>query len=310
MADPDTTVGRTVLVTGPTRGLGREVVRALCRRDPALSLILMGRDCEQMAETRDEAASAVSLVHTVTCDFASLASIRAAGGHARRLVAGASLAPLQAVVANAGVQTVGRQHQTADGFELTFGVNVLANYLLFQVLLPAMARGAHVVLVGSGTHRSDRRKGLVELPRWDEPRRLARPGSAVSPGDRRAGQRAYSTSKLAVNYLCHEIARRHADSVTCNVYDPGLMPGTGLARHMPAWRRYVWEKVMPRLNLPGSSTPERSAACIADLALGRVFTGLNGGYVHIDEITSASGESFDRARESILWKTCGELTGT
>ena len=48
---------------------------------------------------------------------------------------------------------------TRDGFEQTFGVNVLGTHLLVRLLEPALAPGARVVLVGSGTADDRRRDG-------------------------------------------------------------------------------------------------------------------------------------------------------
>ena len=133
------------------------------------------------------------------------------------------------------------------------------------------------------------------------------PISATTPTDQSPAS-AYATSKLAVNYLCHEMQGRYGDRLRCNVHDPGLMPGTGLARDMNRFRRFMWDRVMPHLPLPGTSTPQRSGAVLADMALGRRFGELRGGYVDIDEERRASPESYDTERERQLWETLEQLT--
>ena len=44
----------------------------------------------------------------------------------------------------------------------------------------------------------------------------------------------------------YELERRFGgQGITFNAFDPGLMPGTGLARDYPAYQRLAWRFVMP-----------------------------------------------------------------
>jgi len=305
--DDITSPSPVILVTGPTRGLGLETCRAVAERAPGAHLVLVGRGGAAMEGVHAELDERVSAVTCVTVDLADLGEVRRAAGEVLDVV-GAEDRTLDALVLNAGIQTVDRMHRTADGLELTFAVNVVAPFLLVRELQDRLAPGASVVLVGSGTHTTDRSTRLVAHPRWEDPAELARPGLGPDPSSRIAGQRAYATSKLAVNHLCHELDRRAAGRWRCNVYDPGLMPGTGLARDMSAFRRFVWHRVMPHLPLPGMSTPARSGAVLAELALGRRFADLRAGYVDVDRVTRASDESYDERREARLWEVLEELT--
>jgi NAD(P)-dependent dehydrogenase (short-subunit alcohol dehydrogenase family) len=306
-----TDITGSIVVTGPTRGLGRVLVPVLAAARPEATLVLLGRPGPALEAAAEAAARSGARVRTVPCDLASLDQVRAAAATVRDAVATGDLPPVAALVSNAGVQTADRRQVTADGHELTFGVNVLAPHALVEGLRPAMADGTHVVLLGSGTHFGDRSMGLVDPPRWEDPRDLARPDGP--DGDPRAGSRAYATSKLAVVYQAHEWDRRHGDAVPAlrvNVYDPGLMPGTGLARRRSGVERFAWAWLLPVLRiLPRVTTPRRSARALADLVLGRTHAGLRGGYVVIGEAEAPSAESFDPARERELWRACTELTG-
>ena len=307
MTDNDITPETTIVVTGPTRGLGLEMTRSLIEQAKGIDVVLVGRTSAAMERIRSEVAIAGSRPHVVACDFADLARVLAASTSIASLVAAGSIPPISGLVANAGIQTVDRLHTTAQGFELTFGVNVLAQHLFITDLLASCQAGARVIIVGSGTHRNDRKPGLVALPRWEEPDELSQPGIGEDASSPEAGQRAYATSKLCVNYLVHELDRRHGDSVVALVYDPGMMPGTGLARDMSVAKRFAWEKVMPRLNLPGSSTPKRSGTVMAAMALGHQLAEVGGGYVDIDLMGQPSDESFNQERESALWDGCTAL---
>ncbi len=297
----------SVLLTGATGGLGFALAGVLAARRPAPALLLTGRDPERLRATVAAAGPAAA---PLMLDLADLASVRAAAATVAGEVSAGRRPPLTSVVANAGLQTTDRLHRSADGHELTFAVNVLAQHVLLRGLLPALAPRAHVVLVGSGTHWGGwRSMGLVAPPRWEDPADLARPGLGDDAALPVAGQRAYATSKLAVVLLAHAWQRRHGDRLRVNVYDPGLMPGTGLARDMTATRRWVWRNVMPALRvLPGVTTPAASARHLAALALGAAHPRLAGGYVELGRVTRSSPASHDRAREDRLWTVLEEMT--
>lgn len=65
-------------------------------------------------------------------------------------------------------------------------------------------------------------------------------------------------------------------------FDPGLMPGTGLARDRSALERWGWSSLLPRLTplLSGTSTAEASARALARLLASSAHPAGNG--VHVD----------------------------
>jgi NAD(P)-dependent dehydrogenase (short-subunit alcohol dehydrogenase family) len=308
MADTDIESLPTVLLTGPNRGLGYETARSLARK--GASLILVGRPSPAFdnvaAITRSDGARQVTCIDA---DLASLPSVRLAAKRVRRGIADGEFNAPSAVVANAGIQYADRVHTSTDGFEATFAVNVLANHVLITELVGSIQPGSNVVIVGSGTHFG--RPGttvLVAAPKWDDPTVLATPQTTPST---REGQRAYSTSKLAVNYLVNELQRRHPEQ-RFNVFDPGLMPATGLARDMSKVKQFAWNNVLPRLVniVPGMSTTTKSGSCLARMALGDDYPDLRAGYVEIDKLSKASAASFDTERESALWEACEQMSRT
>jgi NAD(P)-dependent dehydrogenase (short-subunit alcohol dehydrogenase family) len=311
MTDTDIT-SRAVLITGPSRGLGREAALAIAKQN--VPLVLMGRSSAAFDEVATLARStSTSSVECVFADFACLASVKAAVELVRDAIQSGKWQPLRALIANAGLQFSNRSQRTVDGLETTFAVNVVANHVLIQGLLPCLV-DASVVVVGSGTHFGAKPATLlVAAPRWDEPSVLAEPLPAVVGAGRRAmtgatrdGQRAYSTSKLAVNYLVHEFQRRHGASARFNVYDPGLMPGTGLARDLPPVKQWAWNKIMPRLVsvVPGMAITIESAQGLVKLALGQEHADARGEYFEIGVASQASSESTNQQRESALWDYC------
>jgi NAD(P)-dependent dehydrogenase (short-subunit alcohol dehydrogenase family) len=249
-------------------------------------------------------------------DLASLVSVR---GFARDFAAHA-LPPLAAVVCNAGVHVVSGTTVTSDGFETTFAVNHLGHFLLVNLLLPQLARPARIVFVSSGTHDPRQRTGMPS-PRCDDPERLARPPQdGMSTGDAGAiGRQRYATSKLC-NVLCaYELSRRlrangtSTDSapITVNAFDPGLMPGTGLARDYGTLSRIAWRFVLPALRplAPGVSTPERSGRALARLVLDPHLEAVSGRYYRGREEARSSDESYDLRMAERLWDGSAALVG-
>src|SRR5689334_21591207 len=70
--------GRTVVLTGPTSGLGHEAAGSLARM--GADLVLVGRDAARLERTRAELVAATPRLTAVTvvADMASLGSVRAA----------------------------------------------------------------------------------------------------------------------------------------------------------------------------------------------------------------------------------------
>jgi NAD(P)-dependent dehydrogenase (short-subunit alcohol dehydrogenase family) len=304
---------RSVLITGATSGLGFETAAAVLRADPGSHIVVASRSrCRGEQAARRLADRAPHRVSAIELDLASLASVRVAVARLRASVASGELPSLGGVVANAAVQMRDARQRTVDGFEATFGTNVLGHFLLIGSLLPDLAPGARIVLVSSGTHRGTLLSNLgMPAPRWRAPEQLAEPDLAPEGATPRAGRAAYTTSKLAAVYLAHELARRpDTAGMAIACFDPGLMPATGLARNYGAAQRFMWHRVLPALRvLPGVMSPAASGRLLARLLSSPSFAHLRGDYVLLRRVTRSSPESYDPERETELWATAARLTG-
>ena len=99
---------------------------------------------------------------------------------------------------------------TEDGFELQFGVNHLAPFLLTNLLLDLLERSApaRIVIVASRAHR----RGALD---FDDLSFERKPYNGFA---------AYSASKLANVLFAFELARRlEGTGVTANALHPGVV---------------------------------------------------------------------------------------
>ncbi|MDG6109545.1 SDR family NAD(P)-dependent oxidoreductase [Dactylosporangium aurantiacum] len=295
----------TVLITGPTRNLGRHTTLALAER--GADLLLVGRPGPDLTAVAAEARARGARVHEIGCDLSRLADVRAAAATVRRLLAGGAVHPLRALVANAGVVSADTRLASADGYELTFAVNYLAHAQLIGDLLDSFAAAARVVLVGSNTYHANVWRRMLHVPeaRWADPVELARPAAGdTHPGMTEAGI-AYSTAKLALLYYAHELQRHAGARVNVSVFEPGWMPGTALGRGAPPAVQAIGRALG---RVPGVSTPRRSGPLLAAVAADERWAHLrDGAFVVKSRPTAVRPVAVDPDRERRLWEATAEL---
>jgi len=212
--------GRTVVLTGPTSGLGRAAAGSFARM--GARLVLVGRDAGRLERTRSELLAEVPGLEatTVVADMASLPSVRAAAAEILEREP-----RLDVIVDNAGAMIETRQ-TTAEGFERTFATMVLGPFVLVAGLLPrlAVSPDARIVAVTSGGMYTQ------ALPLDD---------LAFERGTY-GGPRAYARAKRAQVVLVREWARRlRGRGVVANAMHPGWADTPGLEASLPGFRRLV-----------------------------------------------------------------------
>jgi NAD(P)-dependent dehydrogenase (short-subunit alcohol dehydrogenase family) len=302
-------VSGSVVITGPTGGLGRAATLAIANRPMGQrpDLILVGRPGQGLTEVAEEARVAGATVQEIDCDLARLADVRAAGRRIKDLLEAGALRPLRAIVANAGVSVADTHNASADGYELTFAVNHLAHAQLIGDLFDCLVAPARIVLLGSNTYHQNIFRRILHVPPavWRDPLELARPTPPGVPATMESAGIAYSNSKLAIMYYAHELQRRVPAGVNVTVFEPGFMPGTGLSRaHGPALQKVG--RVIERI--PRVSSPRRSGPMLASIALDDRWAHLkDGAFVVKDQEREVKRFAIDPARESRLWEATAEL---
>ena len=137
--------GRTALVTGASRGMGRASALALAAAG-AQVIVHYGRGAKEAEAVVAEIRKAGGRADAVAADLAAPDGAHLLAKQVRGIVG----ERLDILVANAGVaKAVTIEDTTVEDFDALFAVNVRAPFFLVQQLLPILRDGSSVVLVSS-----------------------------------------------------------------------------------------------------------------------------------------------------------------
>src|SRR4051794_1664437 len=275
-------VGRTVVVTGASSGIGAATARALAAAGAVV--VLAVRDVGKGSRVAAAIAGITDVRHL---DLEDLSSVRA--------FAKAWTGDIDILINNAGVMQVPLA-RTADGFERQIGTNHLGHFALTNLLLPRIID--RVVTVSSNAHS----RGHLDLDDLLWERRPYR------------SDQAYSDSKLANLVFTIELQRRltqAGSSVRAIAAHPGMVR-TGLFDHATGAQAALIDFI-GRFLLVG---PEQGAqaslfAATADIRGGSFV--VPGGIAHLrgaPEISLAAQAAYDERVGRDLWRLSARLTAT
>lgn len=137
--------GKTALVTGASRGIGRATAIALAKAG-AQVLVHYGRNAAEARSVVDEIKAAGGRGEAIGADLADPRGAHDLAAKVREIVGDR----LDILVANAGVSKAATiEETTIEDFDALFAVNVRAPYFLVQQLLPILKEGSSVVFTSS-----------------------------------------------------------------------------------------------------------------------------------------------------------------
>ncbi|TFY51193.1 hypothetical protein EVJ58_g10694 [Rhodofomes roseus] len=217
---PDLT-GRVILVTGGNDGIGKETIRVLLEHNA--KVYMASRDqkkAEAAIEELKEKTGKEALL--LKLDLASLASVRQAASQFLSLER-----ELHVLYNNAGVSNTPIDWLTDDGYDMTFGTNIVGHFLLTQLLMPALQTGKAT----SPDHHA-RVIWLSSFAQYLSP--LDFDAFKDTPQRRRTGSDImYCQSKLASVMLAREHARRYGEQgIVALSVNPGTYPACGARGHI------------------------------------------------------------------------------
>lgn len=300
--------GKVALITGVSSGIGIETARALKATGMHIFGAVRNIQKAQAALKDDLEPGRLELLEL---DMNSLASVRACADDFL-----SKTDQLNLLITNAGIMMT-PEGKTADGFELQFGTNHLAHFLLFQLLKPTLLAsatpdfGSRVVCLSSVGHRG----GAFDFSSSDEINFVNKPYDPVA---------AYGQSKLASLYMVNEIDRRYG---TSNLHAFSVMPGgiwTGLQASLSEAVVSAWQSDADFQK--AFKSPEQGAATTVWAAIAKELEGKGGKYLEdcavagpapaptgdptVDMGAPGYAEwAFDEAKERALWKISCEMVG-
>ncbi|MBP6722224.1 MAG: SDR family NAD(P)-dependent oxidoreductase [Bacteroidia bacterium] len=297
------------IVTGGNTGLGFACAKQIASSRKDWQVIIACRNLPKAHEAvqsliRQSGNPNVSAMHL---DLASLHSVRLFVEEIQK----GELPPVAAIVCNAGMSRVDEPLRTADGIEMTFGVNFLGHFLLVNSLISMLPEDAKIALVSSELHREN---GSMKsfLPRYTTAKELAFPPKSEEEVPHIASRR-YATSKLCLILYARQLAQRLASNgrgITVLAFNPGLMPDTGLGGlNKHAVRRFFLKHILPIFARGAVSNPERSGKMLADLVTGLQTTVFSGAYYDQGRQVEPSAMARDTKLQLDLWQTSLEITG-
>lgn len=294
---------QSILITGGTSGLGFQAATILARQFKTARVIIASRKDPDLAADAINKKNGQNNVQFLPLDLGSSDNVRAFV----KAWKDQKLPPISHLILNAALQFPDGVQYNSDGIEATFGIHV-GHSLLFHLLQPDFANECRIVVVASGTHDPAQKSGLPDAI-YNSAEELAHP---VGESLNYAGRQRYATSKLCNILWTYALSRRvtklPAKKVTVVAFDPGLMPGTGLAREAGPVLRFLWFHVLPvfipllrRFAHPNVHTPKESGANLAFVATDSSVKTTSGVYYEMRKEIPSSVDSYDESKQEDLW---------
>ncbi|XP_034763379.2 dehydrogenase/reductase SDR family member 13-like [Acipenser ruthenus] len=282
-----TLVGKTAVITGGNTGIGKATALDLAKRGARVILACRSKQRAEAAVFDIRKESSNHQVLFMQLDLASLQSVRS---FAETFL---QTEPwLDILINNAGV---GGHGQTADGFELHFGVNHLGHFLLTALLLERLkqAEAGRVVTVSSMAYRY----GRVDFSTLGTP--VSHDSSSW------VKTQGYCHSKLCNILFTRELANKlEGSTVTCYSVHPGFVY-TEVFRDMETWQKLFFIP-FARLFFQG---PEGGAQTSIHCAVQEGIEVLSGRYFADCSVQEVGTHARDDGVARKLWEVSERLAG-
>jgi NAD(P)-dependent dehydrogenase (short-subunit alcohol dehydrogenase family) len=276
--------GKTVVITGPTSGLGEQVARQLALT--GANLVLVARNEEKCARVINEIAPLCtgSKPVFVRAEMGDLESVRSACAAVQQ-----QFTHIDVLIHNAGALLNTRQ-VSPQGIEQTIASHVVGPFLMTTLLLPLM-NGGRVVTVSSGGMYSS------GLPVFDKGETLE------MPAHKYGGSKQYAIAKRAQVTLTEMWATRVPQTEFVSMH-PGWADTPGVQESIPGFRR---------VTAPILRTASEGADTIAWLAAVSPLPGRNGTFWSDREIrpthkTPQSKKLDTESNRLALWQLVENLS--
>ncbi|XP_074583544.1 protochlorophyllide reductase-like [Curcuma longa] len=309
-----------VIVTGASSGLGLATAKALAETGK-WNVIMACRDFLKAERAAKAAGMARENYQVMHLDLASLDSVRQFVEAFRQ-----SGRPLDVLVCNAAVYfpTAKEPTYTADGLEMSVGVNHLGHFLLARLLLDDLKASDYpfrrLIIVGSITGNTNTLAGNIPpKANLGDLRGLAGglnglSGSTMIDGGEFDGAKAYKDSKVCNMLTMQEFHRRfHEETgITFASLYPGCIATTGLFReHIPLFRLLFppFQKYITKGFVSEQESGKRLAQVVSDPSLTKsgVYWSWNSNSASFENQLSEEASDPEKAKK--VWELSEKLVG-
>lgn len=266
---------KTIVITGASDGIGAAAARILSKKGH--EVILVGRSAVKTSKIASELSAQYYLA-----DFADFVQVRAL---ARILQ---SNHPHIDVLANNAGGIMGNREVTIDGFEKTFQVNHLAQFLLTDLLMQNLIASNTTVIQTASS--AAKRFGNMDINDLQNEK-------AYSP------TKAYGDAKLANILFTNELQRRYGHTgINAVAFHPGIV-GTSFANNTTHLLKYLYHT--PLIKQLFTISPRKGAETLVWLAESEPITDWQPGkFYYKKALSSSSAQSNDPALAKELWDKC------
>jgi NAD(P)-dependent dehydrogenase (short-subunit alcohol dehydrogenase family) len=276
-------VGKTIVITGPTSGLGKAAAHQLAAM--GADLILVGRSAEKLERTKSELVQGVETqkFHTVVADMGDLDAVRQAS---QSII---EYAPsLHALIHNAGALLKTRE-VSPQGHEITIATHVLGPHQMTTDLLPLLrSSSGRVITVSSG--------GMYGATL---PNIAGNQSPEMSPASY-DGTRQYAIAKR-IQVTLNEMWAVREPQVLFAAMHPGWADTPGVQDSLPAFRRLM--KPLLRSSEQGADTISWLASCSENIESGKFWCDRAVRTIHR---LSRTRKSDTPEARGALWQWCNE----
>jgi 3-oxoacyl-[acyl-carrier protein] reductase len=152
--------GKTAMVTGASRGIGRATASALAEAG-AHVLVHYGRSVQEAESLVAAIQAKGGSANAISADLGTPNGAALLAGQVRSIVGDR----LDVLVLNAGISKAARiADYTVEDFDNLFATNVRSPFFLVQQLLPVFGEGSNITVISSATARTVAGKPGLENP--------------------------------------------------------------------------------------------------------------------------------------------------
>jgi NAD(P)-dependent dehydrogenase (short-subunit alcohol dehydrogenase family) len=292
---------KIILITGATSGIGKAAAMALAKQ--GAHVIIHGRSEEKAKATqqeiitacreagiktgngtRNEAGNEHPHVDILVADLFLLSEVRKMAD-----TFNARYDHLDVLINNAGMMMNTNRETTSEGNEKTIAVNLLAPFLLTQLLMGKLTTNARIINVASSAHKESAKPDFNDM-------QLEKNYSPL---------RAYGNAKLFLILYTRQLAKK-LNGITVNSLHPGAVASNFSAE----------SNLGPVLNFLGKiarrffKTAEQGADTIIYLATSPDVKNISGKY-YVNRHPAEVAKKYNTPQnEALVWVFCEQQTAT